>query len=177
MLDLLRKDEIQLNRDAKDLLANANCFSLKDKGFIYSVIDKNFDSREDMVNTIKSFIKSTQSQNSHTDGGGITVLDASSNAVFDSSAATSVNNPLGAAGIDGVRRHKMRLEGVEMTQMSPSEQIADGLMTPPSGMMTPPVLENQERADPGGQQQEFGEDDDEDANRVVMQLANMHTEI
>jgi hypothetical protein len=71
MLELLQKDEVQLNRDAKALLVNANCFSPKDKAFIYSVIDKNFDSREDMVNTIKAFIKSMRSQGHGAAGAGL----------------------------------------------------------------------------------------------------------
>ena len=63
---LMQRDEVQLGRDAKTLLANANCFSAKDKAFIYGVIDKNFDSRADMVNTIRAFIESTRSK----DGSG-----------------------------------------------------------------------------------------------------------
>jgi hypothetical protein len=37
MLEMLQKDDEQLARNAKDLLANANCFSPKDKAFIYGV--------------------------------------------------------------------------------------------------------------------------------------------
>jgi hypothetical protein len=134
MLEMLQKDEEQLARNAKDLLANANCFSPKDKAFIYGVIDRNFDSRDDMVNTIKAFIKSTsrQSQSSFAsladDGGqrsahGLTTLDSSSSALFDGAAIGSIDgngapmsNPLGAglAGLDGVRRQKGEMEMLEM---------------------------------------------------------------
>ena len=58
VLKLLRSDNEQLQRTAKDLLASANCFKASDQAFIYSVIDRNFESREDMVNTIKAFIRS-----------------------------------------------------------------------------------------------------------------------
>ena len=58
---LLRSDNEQLKRSPKDLLASADCFKASDKAFIYSVIDRNFDSRADMVNTIKAFIQSSGS--------------------------------------------------------------------------------------------------------------------
>ena len=58
---LLRSDNDQLRRSPKDLLASADCFKASDKAFIYSVIDRNFDSRSDMVNTIKAFIQSSGS--------------------------------------------------------------------------------------------------------------------
>ena len=58
---LLRSDNDQLRRSPKDLLASADCFKASDKAFIYSVIDRNFDSRADMVNTIKAFIQSSGS--------------------------------------------------------------------------------------------------------------------
>ena len=58
---LLRSDNEQLKRSPKDLLASADCFKASDKAFIYSVIDRNFDSRSDMVNTIKAFIQSSGS--------------------------------------------------------------------------------------------------------------------
>ena len=50
---LLIKDAEQMARKGQALLGNALCFKSEDKDFIYSVIDRNFDSREDMVNTIK----------------------------------------------------------------------------------------------------------------------------
>ena len=52
----------QLKRSGKEMLANANCFKASDKAFIYSVIDRNFENREDMVNTIKAFIQSSSSE-------------------------------------------------------------------------------------------------------------------
>ena len=56
---LLRSDNEQLKRSPKDLLASADCFKASDKAFIYGVIDRNFESRADMVNTIKAFIQSS----------------------------------------------------------------------------------------------------------------------
>ena len=56
---LLIKDAEQMARGGLALLGNAQCFKNEDKDFIYSVIDRNFDSREDMVNTIKEFIRSS----------------------------------------------------------------------------------------------------------------------
>ena len=61
VIALLRSDNDQLKRSPKDLLASADCFKASDKAFIYSVIDRNFDSRSDMVNTIKAFIQSSGS--------------------------------------------------------------------------------------------------------------------
>ena len=61
VIALLRSDNDQLKRSPKDLLASADCFKASDKAFIYSVIDRNFDSRADMVNTIKAFIQSSGS--------------------------------------------------------------------------------------------------------------------
>ena len=59
VIALLGSDNDQLKRSPKDLLASADCFKASDKAFIYSVIDRNFDSRADMVNTIKAFIQSS----------------------------------------------------------------------------------------------------------------------
>ena len=70
VIALLRSDNDQLKRSPKDLLASADCFKASDKAFIYSVIDRNFDSRADMVNTIKAFIQSdAQSSGSAADNG------------------------------------------------------------------------------------------------------------
>jgi hypothetical protein len=134
----------------------------------------------------------TLSKNSHTDGGGqrmahgLTMLDSSSSALFDGAAKGSsdgngapVRNPLGAglAGLDGVRRQKGEMEMTKMRSarhagtVSVQRQIADGLMTPPSGMLTPPVLEEQEEV---GQEQGLNGDE---ADLVVQQLATMHSEI
>ena len=61
VIALLGSDNDQLKRSPADLLASADCFKASDKAFIYSVIDRNFDSRADMVNTIKAFIQSSGS--------------------------------------------------------------------------------------------------------------------
>jgi hypothetical protein len=87
MRKLLQMDEEQLALDAESLLANADCFSAKDKVFIYKVIDKNFDSQEDMVNTIKAFIQSVQQ---HQGTGQSSAADTAA----DGSIGAAVQNPM-----------------------------------------------------------------------------------
>jgi hypothetical protein len=80
-------DEEQLARDAESLLANADCFSKQDKAFIYKMIGKNFDSQEDMVNTIKAFIQSVQQ---HQGTGQSSTVDTAA----DGSIGAAVRNPM-----------------------------------------------------------------------------------
>jgi hypothetical protein len=54
---LLRRDKRQLRLPSKQLLENADCYKATDKRHILSVIDRNFDSRGDAVDTIKAFVE------------------------------------------------------------------------------------------------------------------------
>jgi hypothetical protein len=54
---LLRRDKRQLRLPSKQLLENADCNKVSDKRHILSVIDRNFDSRGDAVDTIKAFVE------------------------------------------------------------------------------------------------------------------------
>ena len=57
MRRLLRRDKRQLRLPSKQLLENADCYKASDKRHILSVIDRNFDSRGDAVDTIKAFVE------------------------------------------------------------------------------------------------------------------------
>jgi hypothetical protein len=55
--DLLVKDARQVSRPTAELLQHCECFRAADKAFIYERFRRNFEDTDDMVNTIKAFIK------------------------------------------------------------------------------------------------------------------------
>lgn len=59
MQNLLESDKGQMLLSGEDFLDQAHCFKDDDRAFIEDVIDRNFESKAFMVNTIRSFIYSS----------------------------------------------------------------------------------------------------------------------
>ena len=54
---LLRRDQHQLALSDREMLQQAECYKASDRAFIKETLDRNFESREDAVSTIKVFVE------------------------------------------------------------------------------------------------------------------------